>query len=112
VNECAWRAQAIHHALFDREWLSVRMIANRVRAWAIFRNLDDEGLRQAIHRALRELANGGLVGIEKRPGPRGLQVTFARRLDLAEDLAGPVTVTNALSTVTTPHDATVTTPHG
>ena len=114
VDECAWRAQAIHHALFDREWLSVRMIANRVRAWATFRNLDDEGLRQAIHRALRELANGGLVEIEKRPGPRGLQVKFARRLpeNPVDDDGLPVaprprgqlvTVTNALSTVTTPH---------
>ena len=123
VDECAYRAQAIHHALIDREWLSVRLIANRVRAWATFRNLDDEGLRQAIHRALRELANGGLVEIEKRPGQRGLQVKFARRLpeDPVDDDGLPVaprprgqlvTVTNALSTVTTPHGATVTTPHG
>jgi hypothetical protein len=131
VDECAYRAQAIHHALIDREWLSVRLIANRVRAWATFRNLDDEGLRQAIHRALRELANGGLVEIEKRPGQRGLQVKFARRLDMVENFVDPedpvdddclpvaprsrgqlVTVTNALSTVTTPHGATVTTPHG
>ncbi len=57
-------------------WTSAALIANAMRGKAAFRGLDHDGLRQAVHRAVKAL--GGRVETEKRSGEHGFPTLFVR----------------------------------